>query len=104
VRSGETLWSIARAYDIKIQELAEANNITDPKLIGQNSIIFIPEANQVIDDVITTLHASQPQTNETEERLLSRRIVWCHSQLFTRAEYFVKSASSAKHLTPEIAA
>lgn len=52
VKAGDTLWSIAKAYNINVQDVAEANNITDPKLIGQNSIIFIPEANQVIDDVI----------------------------------------------------
>lgn len=55
VRSGETLWSIARAYDIKIQELAEANNITDPNLIGLGSVLFIPDADQVVDDVISSV-------------------------------------------------
>jgi lipoprotein NlpD len=55
VKAGDTLWSIAKAYNINVQDVAEANNITDPKLIGQNSIIFIPEANQVIDDVISSV-------------------------------------------------
>jgi len=55
VKPGDTLWSIAKAYNTNVQDVAEANNITDPKLIGQGSIIFIPEANQVIDDVISSV-------------------------------------------------
>ena len=73
VRSGETLWSIARAYDIKIQELAEANNITDPTLIGLDSVLFIPDANQVVDDVISSVRETGPsvkplQSEQSEEK------------------------------------
>jgi lipoprotein NlpD len=53
VKKGETAWSIARAYNIKLQDLAEINNIEDPALIKEDTIIFIPDANQVIDDVMT---------------------------------------------------
>jgi lipoprotein NlpD len=55
VKSGDTLWSIANAYNMDIQELAEANNITDPKLIGANTILFIPDADQIIDDVMSAV-------------------------------------------------
>jgi lipoprotein NlpD len=73
VRSGETLWSIARAYDIKIQELAEANNITDPNLIGLDSVLFIPDADQVVDDVISSVRETGPpvkylQPEQREEK------------------------------------
>lgn len=60
VKNGETLWSIAKAYDIKIQELAEANNITDPNLIGSDSVLFIPDADQVIDDVMSSVSEIKP--------------------------------------------
>ena len=75
VRSGETLWSIARAYDIKIQELAEANNITDPTLIGIDSVLFIPDADQVVDDVISSVRETGPpvkpsQPEQREEKPL----------------------------------
>lgn len=53
VKKGETAYSIARAYRIKLQDLAEINDISDPNLLGEGTIIFIPEANQVIDDVMT---------------------------------------------------
>jgi lipoprotein NlpD len=55
VKSGDTLWSIANAYNIDIQELAEANNITDPKLIGADTVLFIPDADQIIDDVMSAV-------------------------------------------------
>ncbi len=54
VKKGETLRGIARAYAVKTQDLAEVNNISNPGLIEEGSVIFIPDANQVIDDVITS--------------------------------------------------
>ncbi|HUH66653.1 MAG TPA: M23 family metallopeptidase [Syntrophales bacterium] len=55
VKSGDTLWSIANAYKIDVQDLAEANNITDPKLIVADSVLFIPDADQIIDDVMSAV-------------------------------------------------
>jgi lipoprotein NlpD len=70
VKAGDTLWSIAKAYNINVQELAEANNITDPSLIGQNSILFIPAADQVIDDVISSVseRGSSVKTTQKEDK------------------------------------
>ncbi|MGD0021777.1 MAG: M23 family metallopeptidase [Smithellaceae bacterium] len=53
VKNGETAWSIARAYRIKLEDLAEINDISDPNLLKEGSVVFIPGANQVIDDVMT---------------------------------------------------
>jgi lipoprotein NlpD len=53
VKKGETAWSIARAYHIKLQDLAEINDISDLNLLAEGAVIFIPEAKQVIDDVMT---------------------------------------------------
>ena len=53
VKSGETLSVIARAYHVNIQDLAEANNIGKPDDIAVGSVIFIPYASQVVDDVLT---------------------------------------------------
>jgi lipoprotein NlpD len=52
IKSGETLWSIARAYKIDIQELAEINNITDPDMIKLDDVVFIPDANHIVEDVM----------------------------------------------------
>ncbi len=52
VKSGETLFAIARAYQVSVQELAEVNNIARPDDIAVDSVIFIPAADQVLDDVL----------------------------------------------------
>jgi len=44
VKPKETLWRIAKAYDISVEELVKANNIPDAAHIQQNQLIFIPQA------------------------------------------------------------
>lgn len=53
VKSGETLSAIARAYQVNLQDLAEINNIDNPDKIEADGVIFVPDANQVLDDVLT---------------------------------------------------
>ncbi len=60
VKSGETLYLIARAYNVDVQELAEANNIEDPNRIEADSVIFVPDARQVIDDIMASMKKSDP--------------------------------------------
>jgi lipoprotein NlpD len=62
VKSGETLSAIARAYHVNLQDLAEINNISKPDLIETDSVIFIPDASQVMDDVITAARLQAPPT------------------------------------------
>lgn len=52
VKKGETAYRIANAYSISLQDLAEANNISDISSIKEGFVIFIPDAVQVIDDVM----------------------------------------------------
>jgi lipoprotein NlpD len=53
VKSGETLSIIAKAYRVTPQELAEVNNISQPGPIEVDSVIFVPDATQVQDDIVT---------------------------------------------------
>lgn len=71
VKSGETLWSIAKAYDIKVQELAEVNNITDPKVIGADSILFVPDADQVIDDIMSSVRETESSVKPAQKEKIS---------------------------------
>ncbi len=57
VKSGETLSAIARAYHVKLQDLAEVNNISKPDQIETDSVIFIPDATQVVDDVLIAVRS-----------------------------------------------
>ena len=73
VKKGETTYRIARAYSISLQDLVEVNNITDVSSIKEGSVIFIPDADQAIDDVMA--HAKTPradakrETGSTDEKL-----------------------------------
>lgn len=49
VKKGETLWSISRAYNVGIQQIAEANKLTNVSQIKENSVLFIPGAEHTID-------------------------------------------------------
>jgi lipoprotein NlpD len=51
VKKNETVSMIADAYHVQLQNLAEMNKITDLNSIKEGSVIFIPDANHVIDDV-----------------------------------------------------
>lgn len=42
VNKGETLWGIAHAYGVDLQDLAEANNIKDHTQIEKGQRLFIP--------------------------------------------------------------
>ncbi|MBU4074759.1 MAG: M23 family metallopeptidase, partial [Proteobacteria bacterium] len=59
VKSGETLSAIARAYQVNLQDLAEINNISNPDQIEVDSVIFVPDANQVLDDVLTAARSQK---------------------------------------------
>jgi murein DD-endopeptidase MepM/ murein hydrolase activator NlpD len=52
VKKGETFRIIARAYRVKMQDLAEINNIQNHGLIEEGSVIFIQEASEIVDDVL----------------------------------------------------
>ena len=76
VKKGETLSAIARAYHVKLQDLAEINNISKPDQIETDSVIFIPDASQVLDDVLTAARSkdtpgetpvADPSVAETKE-------------------------------------
>jgi murein DD-endopeptidase MepM/ murein hydrolase activator NlpD len=49
VQPGQTLWRIARAYDIGLDKLAEANGIDDPSRVAVGTPIFIPGATATIE-------------------------------------------------------
>jgi len=59
VKSGETLSAIARAYQVNLQDLAEINNISNPAQIEVDSVIFVPDAHQVLEDVLTAARSQK---------------------------------------------
>jgi len=55
VKKGETLYSIARAYKVHVQDLAEVNNVEDPNHVEVDRVLFIPDADEVVEDVMLLL-------------------------------------------------
>jgi murein DD-endopeptidase MepM/ murein hydrolase activator NlpD len=49
VQPGQTLWRIARAYDIDLGKLAEANGIADPAHVDVGTPIFVPGAKATLE-------------------------------------------------------
>lgn len=64
VKSGETLSMIARAYHVKLQDLAETNNISNPDQIAVDSVLFIPEVTEIVDDVLAAARTQDHRTPE----------------------------------------
>ncbi len=73
VKSGETLSAIARAYHTDIQTLAEANNITDPSLIEKNSVVFIPHAQAIVDEIEIISRESKKRVQKPAKPPLAKK-------------------------------
>jgi len=67
VKSGETLSAIAKAYQVNLQDLAEANNIAAPGKIEPDSVIFIPDATQVHDDIVAVTQSGEARSAPAAE-------------------------------------
>jgi lipoprotein NlpD len=52
VKKGETAYSIARAYSVSLETLVQLNDIPDIAHIKEGQVIFIPDAREVIEDVM----------------------------------------------------
>ena len=49
VRPGETLYRIARGYDLSLEELRGENGISDPAQIAVGSLLFVPRAERTME-------------------------------------------------------
>lgn len=88
VEKGQTLWRIARAYSLTLQELAEVNDIEDPTQIRVGQKLWIPDAKKVlkIEPAGGVVEASPPPqspgrppppaTSGTTVALTKGRFIW----------------------------
>lgn len=49
VLPGETLWRIARTYNVGLSSILVSNNIPDAAMIEKNQLVFIPGAREVLE-------------------------------------------------------
>lgn len=61
VQPGETLWAIAKAYNLPVEDLVEVNGLEQPDVLSVGQLIFIPD-----DDGLGLPHQPEPvQTRPT---------------------------------------
>ncbi|MGD0279429.1 MAG: M23 family metallopeptidase [Smithella sp.] len=68
VKKDETVRMIAQAYNIRVQDLARINKITDMNSVKEGSVIFIPSANQEIDNIMTDAKNKNTAANVKAEK------------------------------------
>ncbi|HUN56346.1 MAG TPA: peptidoglycan DD-metalloendopeptidase family protein [Smithella sp.] len=68
VKKNETLPLIAQAYGVRLKDLVKANNITDVKSVRAGSVVFIPNANQPIENVVKSVKAKKTAAHAGAEK------------------------------------
>ncbi|MCD5401127.1 LysM peptidoglycan-binding domain-containing protein, partial [candidate division NPL-UPA2 bacterium] len=68
VGRGQTLWRIAKVYEVDLDLLMRTNDISDPTRLGVGQKLFIPGAREVLE-----VEPYRPPTLEPIERLVSRK-------------------------------
>ncbi len=74
VERGQTLWRIARAYGVPLEELARANGIDDPSSIATGTRLFVPGARATIE--VTPYGAPSVPDPDVARRLPGPGLVW----------------------------
>jgi murein DD-endopeptidase MepM/ murein hydrolase activator NlpD len=57
VKQGETLWRIAKTYNVSVDDIAQTNNIPRAAKIEKGQLVFIPGATKVLDIVLDVDYA-----------------------------------------------
>ena len=63
VKRNETIDMIAKAYGVSPQKLIRINNIEDTNVVKEGSVIFIPSASKVIDNVVSNTKNKNTDVN-----------------------------------------
>ncbi|KUG21598.1 lipoprotein nlpd [hydrocarbon metagenome] len=74
VKKNETAQMIAGAYQIRLQKLAQMNNAIDLNSIKEGDVLFIPEANRVIDNTNTNIKATDTASNTEVKKTIPKII------------------------------
>jgi lipoprotein NlpD len=76
VQPGQTLWRIARAYDIELNKLAEANGIADPARVEVGTPIFVPGARATLEVSAYPAPPPSPHRRDALPPLPSADFLW----------------------------
>jgi len=78
VGSGQTLYRIAKTYDVDVNVIMRANRISDPTKIGVGQQLFIPGARAVLD-----IEPYFPPARESVERIIGQKRYLSHWRYIT---------------------
>ena len=73
VKKNETARMIANAYQVRLQKLAEMNNATDLNSIKEGDVLFIPEANRIIDNINTNEEATATKSDMEIKKTIPKK-------------------------------
>lgn len=86
VQNGQSLWSIASAYGVKIEDVARWNNIKDPAAISLNQKLFIPDpetlANETLPTTVPTILPTMSADGKFRHEISSGETLWTISELW----------------------
>lgn len=102
VKKGETLWSIARAYNVNLQDLAEANNINNSGSLEEGSALFIPEAKGVIDDVAASVKATDTEDKTTSSPAKIKQSIESYNEKNVKNDTGTSKKPDQKNLPPAV--
>jgi murein DD-endopeptidase MepM/ murein hydrolase activator NlpD len=68
VRRGQTLWRIAKTYEVKLEDIVNANKIADPSKIMVGQKIFIPYTKKV--------SALKPASSNKPKKVTNTKFIW----------------------------
>jgi murein DD-endopeptidase MepM/ murein hydrolase activator NlpD len=72
VREGETLFSICKAYQADLQEVAEINGITDADHLRAGQQVFIPDVEKIVPEARPT----QPEEQKVAIEKWTGQFIW----------------------------
>lgn len=86
VQNGQSLWSIASAYGVKIEDVAAWNNIRDVAAISLNQKLLIPSAEMIANNARSTteptLLATMSADGKFRHEISSGETLWSISEMW----------------------
>lgn len=75
VKPGQTLYRIAKTYNIEEQRLARLNNIKDPKKLRANQKVYIPGVTRLRKVPVTAVAVSKPTRKPVTSKTVKKKTV-----------------------------
>lgn len=110
VKSGESIYSIAKKYDIKVSEIYELNPNLKEKVLGLNAIVNIPKSKSSEEEKTRKVEKKEivlKSKNKAEETVITNQSVISHlvkqkETLYSIAKKYGMTMESICEMNPEL--